>query len=34
VWQYLLSPKNRRKQEVIKEAVEEFEEHEKAEGRA
>jgi hypothetical protein len=34
VWQYLLSPKNRRKQEAIKEAVEEFEEHEKAEGRA
>jgi hydroxylamine reductase (hybrid-cluster protein) len=34
VWQYLLSPKNRRKQEVIKEAVEEFEEQEKAEGRA
>jgi hypothetical protein len=25
VWQYLLSPKNRRKMEVIKEAVEEFE---------
>lgn len=25
VWQYLLSPKNRRKMEVIKEAVQEFE---------
>jgi hypothetical protein len=25
VWQYLLSPKNRRKMRVIKEAVEEFE---------
>ena len=25
VWQYLLSPKNRRKQEVVKEAVKEFE---------
>jgi hypothetical protein len=33
VWQYLLSPKNRRKQEVIKEAVEEFEEQEKQEAR-
>jgi hypothetical protein len=30
VWQYLLSPKNRRKQEVIKEAVQEFEEKEQA----
>ena len=34
VWQYLLSPKNRRKQEVIKEAVEEFESQEKAEGQS
>jgi hypothetical protein len=34
VWQYLLSPKNRRKQEVVKKAVKEFEEREKAEGRA
>ena len=34
VWQYLLSPKNRRKQEVIKEAVKDFEEHEQAEARA
>jgi len=34
IWQYLLSPKNRRKIEVIKEAVEEFEQQEKAEGRA
>ena len=25
VWQYLLSPKNRRKMEAVKEAVEEFE---------
>jgi len=25
VWQYLLSPKNRRKMEVVKEAVQEFE---------
>lgn len=25
VWQYLLSPKNRRKMEVVKEAVKEFE---------
>jgi len=33
VWQYLLSPKNRRKQEVVKEAVEEFEEREKVEVR-
>ncbi len=32
VWQYLLSPKNRRKMEVVKEAVAEFEEQEKAEG--
>jgi hypothetical protein len=30
VWQYLLSPKNRRKQRAIKEAVEEFEEKEAA----
>ena len=30
VWQYLLSPKNRRKQEAIEEAVEEFEEKEAA----
>lgn len=28
VWQYLLSPKNRRKQEAIKGAVQEFEEKE------
>jgi len=28
VWQYLLSPKNRRKQEAINEAVQEFEEKE------
>ena len=28
VWQYLLSPKNRRKMRAIKEAVEEFEEKE------
>ena len=28
VWQYLLSPKNRRKMRVIKEAVQEFEEKE------
>ena len=34
VWQFLLSPKNRRRQEVIKEAVEEFEEQEKVKGRA
>ena len=34
VWQYLLSPKNRRKMEVVKEAVAEFEEQEKAEARA
>ncbi|HEY0116089.1 MAG TPA: hypothetical protein VGB54_10240 [Allosphingosinicella sp.] len=34
VWQYLLSPKNRRKMEVVKEAVKEFEEQEKAEGAA
>ena len=34
VWQYLLSPKNRRKMAVIKEAVEEFEHQEKAEGKA
>lgn len=33
VWQYLLSPKNRRKMEVVKEAVEEFEAKEKAEAR-
>ncbi len=33
VWQYLLSPKNRRKMRVIKEAVQEFEQKE-AEGRA
>jgi uncharacterized membrane protein len=33
VWQYLLSPKNRRKMEVIQEAVEEFEEKEKQEQR-
>ena len=33
VWQYLLSPKNRRKMEAVKEAVQEFEEREaKAEG--
>jgi len=31
VWRYLLSPRNRRKMEVVKEAVEEFEEQEKAE---
>jgi hypothetical protein len=30
VWQYLLSPKNRRKQKAIEEAVEEFEEKEAA----
>jgi uncharacterized membrane protein YphA (DoxX/SURF4 family) len=34
IWQYLLSPKNRRKMEVIKEAVQEFEAKEEAEGRA
>ncbi len=34
IWQYLLSPKNRRKMEVVKEAVQEFEQQEKAEGRA
>ena len=34
IWQYLLSPKNRRKMEVVKEAVQEFEEQEKAEARA
>ena len=34
VWQYLLSPKNKRKMEVVKEAVQEFEAQEKAEGRA
>jgi uncharacterized membrane protein YphA (DoxX/SURF4 family) len=34
IWQYLLSPKNRRKMEVVKQAVAEFEEREKAEGRA
>ena len=35
VWQYLLSPKNRRKMEAVKEAVQEFEEREaKAEGAA
>jgi hypothetical protein len=35
VWQYLLSPKNRRKMRVIKQAVEEFEAREaKAEGKA
>ena len=34
IWQYLLSPKNRRKMEVVKEAVQEFEEQEKAESRA
>ena len=34
VWQYLLSPKNRRKMEVVKEAVQEFEDQEKAEARA
>ncbi len=28
VWQYLLSPKNRRKMRVVKEAVKEFEEQE------
>ena len=28
IWQYLLSPKNRRKMEVIKEAVQDFEEQE------
>ena len=33
VWQYLLSPRNRRKMEVIKEAVEEFEEQEEKEAR-
>ena len=30
VWQFLLSPKNRRKQEVVAKAVEEFEEKEAA----
>ena len=35
VWQYLLSPKNRRKMEVVEEAVEKFEEREaRAEGSA
>jgi len=35
VWQYLLSPKNRRKMEAVKDAVQEFEEREaKAEGTA
>jgi len=34
VWQYLLSPKNRRKMAVVKEAVQEFEAQEQAEGRA
>ena len=35
VWQYLLSPKNRRKMEVVAEAVEKFEEKEaKAEASA
>jgi hypothetical protein len=35
VWQYLLSPKNRRKMAAVKEAVQEFEEREaKAEGAA
>ena len=33
VWQYLLSPKNRRKMEVIKEAVEEFEHQQEAEAK-
>lgn len=31
VWQYLLSPKNRRKMEAIEDAVEKFEETEKRE---
>ena len=30
VWQYLLSPKNRRKMKAVKEAVEEFEQKEAA----
>lgn len=30
VWQYLLSPKNKRKQEVVEDAVQEFEAEEKA----
>jgi hypothetical protein len=35
VWQYLLSPKNRRKMRVVRQAVEEFEAREaKAEGKA
>ncbi|HWT11447.1 MAG TPA: hypothetical protein VN231_01690 [Allosphingosinicella sp.] len=34
VWQYLLSPKNRRKMEAVAEAVEKFEEKEKAEASA
>ena len=35
VWQYLLSPKNRRKMAAVKEAVQEFEEKEdRAEGKA
>ena len=34
MWQYWLSPKNRRKIEVIEAAVEEFEEQEKAEAAA
>lgn len=32
VWQYLLSPKNRKKMEVAKAAVAKFEEREKSEG--
>jgi hypothetical protein len=35
VWQYLLSPKNRRKMRAVRQAVEEFEAREaKAEGKA
>jgi uncharacterized membrane protein YphA (DoxX/SURF4 family) len=34
IWQYLLSPKNRRKMEVAKAAVQELEEREKQEARA
>lgn len=33
IYQYLLSPRNRRKMEAVKEAVQEFEEREKTEGR-
>ena len=34
VWQFLISKKNRRKMEVVEEAVEEFEEKEAQAGRA